>query len=280
MILLGQQYLIALDLDGTLLTDDKRITTYTKVMISKLMEQGHIVVIATGRSNRTSILYYDELGLNTPLINSNGAVIHHPNDKNWGQHHLPLDLKTASDIIEISYSLNSKNILAVIHDNVIIDQFDENIVNFYEQGSDSGQIRIGSLKNELKENPTLMMLYPDIDQLDRLTEHLNTIHAEAIDHRNWGEPYHIIEIMNKRMNKAIAIKRVADYYQIPRERIMAFGDETNDLHMIEFAGVGVAVGNAVDEIKLIADYITKTNEENGVAVFLADYFKLSESIIF
>ena len=97
-----QRYLIAVDLDGTLLTDDKRISTYTKLTLQKLIELGHYVVIATGRSNRMSILYYDELGLKTPLINSNGAFIHHPTNRNWGTYHHPLDLKTAKDIVEIS----------------------------------------------------------------------------------------------------------------------------------------------------------------------------------
>lgn len=272
------QYLIALDLDGTLLTNDQRISIYNKIMIASLLEQGHIVVIATGRSNRMSILYYDELGLNTPLINSNGAVIHHPHDKNWGMFHYPLEHKTALDIIEASYSLQSKNILAVIHDSIIVDQFDQHIINFYDQGSDSGVVTIGSVSEKLRENPTLMMVYPKMKHLNELTNYLNDLHTETIDHRNWGEPFHIIEITNKQVNKAIALKKVADYYNIPRERIMAFGDERNDLHMIEYAGIGVAMENAVDDLKVIANHVTKSNEEDGVGVFLADYFNIPQAI--
>src|SRR5690625_1377003 len=247
-------------------------------MIQNLIDQGHIVVIATGRSNRMSILYYDELGLKTPLINSNGAFIHHPYDKSWGTYHHPLDMNTAKDIIEIGYSLNSKNLLAAIYDNVIVDRFDEHIINFYEAGSDSGTVTIGSIKEKLKEEPTLMLVYPDVDKLGKLTEYLNDVHAEAIDHRNWGSPFHIIEIMNKSMNKAVAVKKVANYYSVPRERIIAFGDESNDLHMIEYAGIGVAMENGINELKNIADHITKTNEEDGVALFLADYFNIRQSI--
>lgn len=279
MILLVQRYLIAVDLDGTLLTEDKQITPKTKLMIRHLIDQGHIVVIATGRSNRMSILYYDELGLNTPLINSNGALIHHPNDKNWGEYHQPLDMKTAQDILEIGYSLNSRNLLAAVYDDVIVERFDEHIINFYEAGSDSGKVMIGPVKDKLQEEPTLMLVYPDVELLDELTNHLNDVHAETVDHRNWGSPFHIIEIMNKSMNKAVALKKVADYYSIPRERIMAFGDETNDLHMIEYAGIGVVMENGVDELKGIADHITKSNEEDGVAVFLSDYFNIKSEII-
>lgn len=278
VILLSESYLIAIDLDGTLLKDNQQISTYSKIVIQKLIEQGHHVVIATGRSNRMSIIYYDELGLKTPLINSNGAVIHHPRDNNWGTYHHPLDMKTAKDIIEISHSLQAENLLAAVHDNVLVEHFNEHIINFYESGSDSGIVKIGPVKDKLKEEPTLMLVYPQLDKLDKLTDYLNDIHAETIDHRNWGEPFHIIEIMNKSMNKAVAVKKVADYYGVPRERIMAFGDETNDLHMLEYAGIGVAMANGVDAAKNVANHTTKSNEDNGVAVFLADYFNIKQSI--
>ncbi|MFD2132931.1 Cof-type HAD-IIB family hydrolase [Pseudogracilibacillus auburnensis] len=280
MILLRQKHLIAIDLDGTLLTDDKKISLTSKKMIVNLIEQGHIVVIATGRSNRMSILYYHELGLNTPLINSNGAVLHHPLDKKWGNYHTPLNYNTAIEIVEACYELNSKNVLAAVHDSVYLDQYDKNIAHFYGHQDDAGDksFVVGRIKEKLKENPTLMLLYPDKNHVDTLTNTLNDLHAEIIDHRNWGEPFHIIEVMNKQMNKSEALKQVADYYQIPRERIIAFGDEGNDLEMIHYAGIGVAMGNAIDELKSLAKYVTDTNEEHGVASFLADYFKMNLSI--
>lgn len=264
-------------MDGTLLTDDKKIAETSKLMIKKLIEQGHIVVIATGRSNRMSVFYYNELELVTPLINSNGAVLHHPRDKNWGTYHTPLNHKTAIDIVEACYELNSKNILAAVNDSIYLDQFDQNIVNFYGTRENDAFI-IGRLKEKLKENPTLMMLYPDKNHLQTLTDHLNDLHAEVVDHWNWGAPYHVIEVMNKQMNKAEALKKVAAYYHIPKEQIIAFGDGANDLDMIDYAGVGVAMDNAIDELKSVANYVTDTNEEHGVANFLANYFEISHPV--
>ncbi len=272
----NQKYLIAVDLDGTVLTDDKKITTETKTVLRHLIEKGHIVVIATGRSNRVSIDFYHELELTTPLINSNGAVMHHPRNKSWGIHHTPLLHDTALDIVDMSYHFQSENILAAIHDSVLIDQYDQRIIDFYRITDYDDSFKIGTLKEHLTEDPTLMLLYPNVEQVDKITEQLDNVHADVITQRSWGEPYHIIEIMNKQMNKAKAIKRVADEYGIPKDRIMAFGDGSNDLEMIDFAGIGVAMENGIPELKSIAKFTTLSNEEHGVAQFLTDYFNLTK----
>src|SRR5690625_7028955 len=99
-----------------MLTDDKRITDESKQIIKHLTDNGHIVVIATGRANRLSTFYYQELGLNTPMINSNGAFIHHPLDKKWESYHLPLQLPTAMEVIDLSLSLDAKNVLTAVQE--------------------------------------------------------------------------------------------------------------------------------------------------------------------
>ncbi|MEI3604915.1 Cof-type HAD-IIB family hydrolase [Pseudogracilibacillus sp. SE30717A] len=272
------KHLIAIDLDGTLLTDDKKIAAPSKLMIKRLMDEGHIVVIATGRSNQMSILYYNELELVTPLINSNGAYLHHPRNKSWGKYHTPLEHKTAIEIVKACYELNSNNVLATVYDHIYLDQFDENIVNFYGPNKQKEAFIIGRLIEKLTENPTLMMLYPNKNEVQTLTDHLNDLHAEVVDHWNWGAPYHIIEVMNKRMNKAEAVKKIAEEYGIPKERIIAFGDGPNDLDLIDYAGVGVAMENAIDELKSVANFITETNEQHGVASFLANYFEIPHPV--
>lgn len=72
-----QPYLICLDLDGTLLTDDKEISPYTKEILTELQKAGHHIMIATGRPYRASQIYYHELNLETPIVNFNGAFVHH-----------------------------------------------------------------------------------------------------------------------------------------------------------------------------------------------------------
>lgn len=92
---MNEKHLIVLDLDGTLLTDNKTISPRTKQTLLKLKENGHDVMIATGRPFRSSELYYRELGLTTPIVNFNGAFVHHPLQTSWGYtiHHWILVLR-------------------------------------------------------------------------------------------------------------------------------------------------------------------------------------------
>ena len=276
----NKKHLIALDLDGTLLTDEKKISTRTKQTVLTAMNEGHIVVIATGRPHRASIDYYNELGMTTPMVNFNGALIHHPKDRTWDfAMHTPMPIKTAHRIIDACYDLGVHNILAEVMDDVYLDTFDQEIIDiFHETKKDSPYI-IGNLKEKLTEDPTSVLIYPKDDHVKQLRDHLNDYHAEVIEHRKWGAPWNIIEIIKKGLNKAVGLQKIADYYNIPQDRIIAFGDEDNDLEMIEYAGVGVAMGNAISELKNLSKHQTLTNEEDGIGIFLEDYLNIKTKTV-
>lgn len=269
-----KKHMIALDLDGTLLTDDKKISERTKQVLFKAKEEGHIVVISTGRPHRASINYYYELGLDTPMVNFNGALIHHPQNRNWDALHNPMPIRTAHKIIEACHDLRVNNILAEVLDDVYIDSFDSKLIGFFDEIEDEAPYVIGNLKQKLEEDPTSILVYPEEEQVQQLRSHLDGYHAEVIEHRKWGAPWNVIEIIKKGMNKAVGLKKIAHYFDIPQDQIIAFGDEDNDLEMIDYAGVGVAMGNAIDELKSLAKHVTATNEEDGIGAFLEEYLKL------
>lgn len=274
-----ERHLIALDLDGTLLSDDKNISERNQQILRKAMDEGHIVVIATGRPHRASIQYYRELRLDTPMVNFNGALIHHPTDDKWDALHNPMSNRTALRIIEACYDLNVHNILAEVRDSVYLDQYDEAIINLFQSHADDPPFIIGGLKNKLQKDPTSLLIHPKEDKIQALKEHLDDEHAEVIEHRNWGAPWNIIEIVKKGINKSVGLRKLAHYYHIPQEQIIAFGDEDNDLEMIDYAGVGVAMENGIDELKSIAKYVTDTNENSGVGGFLEEYLHLQPEVI-
>jgi len=200
-------YLIALDLDGTLLMSDKKIGSRTKEVIRKVREAGHIVMIATGRPYRASKPYYSELGLDTPIVNFNGAHTHHPLDHDWGVFHRPIPLETTNQIIETCLKFRIKNIIIEVMDNmyiknpdpILIEAFDLNKVN----------IIYGPINETLKTDPTSILLQTDDEEVAPILKELKTEHSDAIEQRSWGSPSNIIEIVRAGVNKAIGIQRVA-----------------------------------------------------------------------
>ncbi len=263
---MSKPHLIALDLDGTLLTNEKKITPRTKATIKKAKENGHIVVIATGRPHRASMTYYHELSLNTPMVNFNGAYTHHPADKYWGTYHSPLQLNTAKSIIETCHTFQVKNMFAEVINDVYAHRYDNDIHELFSL--DDTTIKTGDLLYHLTEDPTSLLIFPENNQVDLIKKHLEEIHADLIEYRNWGTPWNVIEIIRAGISKATGLQQIADYYNIPSERVIAFGDEDNDLEMIEFAGHGIAMENAIDDLKNIAKTVTKSNEEDGIAIYL------------
>lgn len=267
-----ERYLISLDLDGTLLKDDKTISIKNKNILQKAREQGHIVMIATGRPFRSSEMYYNELELNTPIVNFNGAFIHHPKDHNWGTYHLPLDIKVSKEIVEACRSFHFYNIIAEVMDQVYFHYHDEKLLDIFSLGNP--KITTGDLRDFLTDSPTSLLIHTDENEIIKIRKHLSDVHAEVIEHRSWAAPFHVIEIIKAGLNKAVGVKKVAEYFQIPAERIIAFGDEDNDLEVLEFAGRGIAMENAVDQIKLIANDITLSNENDGVGIYLEHFLNL------
>ncbi|WP_026675437.1 Cof-type HAD-IIB family hydrolase [Alkalihalobacterium bogoriense] len=270
---MSNQHLIALDLDGTLLNEKKEISTRTKETILKAKEEGHIVCIATGRPYRASLQYYNELSLNTPIVNFNGAFVHHPTNSSFGYHHTPMDKQTAKAIIETCEAFRVQNIMVEVIDDFYLRYLDKMIIDTFTMGQ--SPVKHGNLHSLLDEDPTSILVHPKEDHVQELRKLLQDAHAEVIDQRMWGAPWHVIEIIRAGIHKAVGLKKIADYYQIPKERIIAFGDEDNDLEMLEYAGKGVAMGNGIKEAKQVAKFVTATNEEEGIALFLEEELGIS-----
>lgn len=267
-----EKHLIVLDLDGTLLTDKLTISEKTKQTLLKAKEAGHHVMIATGRPFRASSIYYNELSLTTPIVNFNGALVHHPKNKSWKTVHSPMELGVVYDVVDSVDKYQYKNLIAEVMDDVFIHTHDQSMMDIFKMGEPN--VTIGNLRNNLTENPTSLLIHATEENVPTIRKHLEDVHAELIDHRRWGAPFHIIEIVRKGLNKAIGISLVAKELNIPRNRIIAFGDEDNDLEMIDYAGIGVAMGNGIEQLKNIANEVTLSNNEDGIAKVLIDRLNL------
>ena len=261
-----QPHLIVLDLDGTLLTDEKVISVKTLHTLFKAKEQGHEVMIATGRPYRASEVYYHQMKLQTPIVNFNGAFIHHPNDHSFQPIHSPIKLDIVKQVIDALKDYKFHNIIAEVMDDVYLHHQDEKLLEIFNFGKP--QVTTGDIRQFLKTDPTSLLIHADEQEVAGIRQHLEDVHAEVIDHRRWGAPFHVIEIVRHGVSKAVGLAHVSKHLNIPQERIIAFGDEDNDFEMIKYAGTGVAMGNAITELKDIANEITGTNNEDGIAEFL------------
>jgi hypothetical protein len=266
-------HLIVLDLDGTLLTDEKVISDKTANTLKKAQEAGHHVMIATGRPYRASEMYYKQLGLKTPIVNFNGAFVHNPTDRSWKTIHETIALPIVNDVVEAMKPFTVQNIVAEVMDDVYLQRHDEKLLDIFGLGDP--RITEGDLRQFLKVDPTSLLIQASPHTVDPIRKHLEDVHAEVIDHRRWGAPWDVIEIIRHGLHKAVGIQHVSQWMDIPRDRIIAFGDEDNDLEMIDYVGYGVAMGNGIDQLKSIANEVTDSNNEDGIARILNERLQLN-----
>ncbi|MGZ4164992.1 MAG: Cof-type HAD-IIB family hydrolase [Tumebacillaceae bacterium] len=261
-----ERKLIAIDLDGTLLTRGKTISPRTKQALLQAKEQGHHVVIATGRPPRASVQYYEELALGTPMVNFNGALVHHFKDEAFGHHHFPLDRETAFHVIEACEKFDIRNVMVEIKDDYYLKHPDPEWVRI--MGDGRLPVAIGSPREHVPDHPTSVLIRPNEASTEALREHLHQHHADIIEHRMWGVPWNVIEIGKVGVNKWTGLEVIAKNLGVDAKNVIAFGDEDNDLEMIKFAGYGVAMGNANPILKDVAAHVTESNDADGIAIVL------------
>lgn len=262
----NEKKLIAVDLDGTMLTRQKTISPRTKRVLQQAMELGHHVVIATGRPPRSSLRYYDELQLTTPMVNFNGALVHHARDEAWGQHHFPLERERAFQVIDACERFEIANVMVEVKDDYYLRNHDPEFERVIGDGR--GPLGVGQLRDLLNDHPTSVLIRPHMETADALRRHLHEQHADIIEHRMWGVPWNVIEISKAGVNKWKGLEVIAAHFGIASEHVIAFGDEDNDLEMIQNAGYGVAMDNANPLLKSVARHITASNDDDGIAVVL------------
>ena len=269
--------LIAIDLDGTTLNDESKITLETFQVIQKLLNKGHIVSIATGRSYRKSYLLYNELQLNTPIVNYNGAWCHHPADLNWKEgYHETLDLDLAFSLLNLKQEPKINLIAAETTKRVFVDRTRDEYQSEYIPFQFTGEELFPFTEEHLTENPTSVSVFTPMEEnIPTIQDKIIKQYGNKIEVQTWGGRTPTLEIVSLGIQKAMGVERIADYYNIQRKDILAFGDEANDYEMIQYAGHGVVMKNGIDKLKHVSDDITNyTNDENGLAQYLSEYFKL------
>ena len=255
--------LIAVDMDGTLLNKDKKITDKTLDIIKKAKEKNKKVVLATGRPLNGIRGYIEHLNLldkDDYVITFNGALVQNTYTKE-NILDIPLSYEAYVELYKVSQDLDV-NIHALTDDSVLTPKDNE----FTQIESNINNIPIIESPVEDVDSDTLIVKVMFIDEPSKLD------YAQANLPEWVREKYTVVrsmpfflEFMNKKVNKGVGVDAVVKKLGIKQEEVICVGDADNDRAMIEYAGLGVAMGNATDKIKEIADFITLSNEEDGVA---------------
>lgn len=254
------KYLIFSDLDDTLLTTDKRITEKSISYIKKLISEGHIFCISTGRPLQGCINYAKQLGFSSPIITENGSNIYFP-DENMKIKSFLIDkdvfknlLFEIKDII-ISAFTGTKNYLYV--------QNREKVPFWIIHEDDNHKLIEGVIYDNICEDPHLPSIIVSDEKI--MNEVLKKY--PAISYRAWGknDDGYTYELFSSNASKGNALLYLKEYYNIKDGNTMAFGDQLNDSSMILCANYGCAMINGKDELKKISNLITKyDNNNNGV----------------
>lgn len=257
--------LIASDMDGTLLTSDKRITERTAEAIKKATEMCCLFCLSTGRTMVGIKRYIDELGLKSPVIAANGAVVAMPDGE------VLFEVLMSDESARTLWNLGTESGLTICvwsKDKAYVNRIDkyiehyENVLKIKSEVIDDIEplIALGVLK---------IIWYDEPSRMPKIHEFLE---ENCPDDTRWANSTpRMIEFNHINASKATAMAFIGEKFKIEKEEMIALGDAYNDLPMLEYAGMSVAMGNAPDDIKEKCSEVTASNDDEGVAKAIEKY---------
>lgn len=261
--------MLAIDLDGTLLDSNKEISQENRKYIKRAVEKGLKVLICSGRIYAGAKVFAEQLSLEGPLIVCNGAEIR--------------DVKT--DEVYYSSMLSKEDCLKVVdllhNDGIYFHTYIDDVM--YAEKLDYAalyyMIKSKDLRSDFRidvkvvesvrdvvvkstKNPAKIVVMSskleDLNRVRKFVEEVDTIEVVSSNYDNF-------EVLNRGVSKGKALEIISRMFSVKREEIIAIGDNENDCSMLEYAGFSVAMGNAEDRVKNICDFVTLSNDEDGVA---------------
>ncbi|WP_432453933.1 MULTISPECIES: sugar-phosphatase [unclassified Agarivorans] len=269
--------LIALDMDGTLLNDEKKITPRTYQAIQAAKQAGAKVVLASGRPLAGIQPYLEQLGLTSNedfVISYNGSLVQRVGN---GEvlHTTSLTGSDAKALTAIAQKLGVFMHAFSTRQGLITPQHNpwtnlESSIN----GIEVNQVDFADLIDD--EALTKIMFVAEQTVLDQAIANLpSELRQQYTVVRSAP---HFLEFLHRDSNKGVGVAHLATLLDLDAKQVMCAGDADNDRHMLQFAGLAVAMGNADDDIKAIADYIAPSNLNDGVAVAIEQHVLTAQSL--
>ncbi len=258
------------DIDGTLTNSQKEVTQENADAIKKVVEKGIKVILCSGRGNKYVEAKSKKANASPLVISSNGAQIY-DYEKDKTIYRVPMDKELLKEVIKeleikkAGFILNCTDIR--FSNKTLVRKMDPED-KIYESMDDLKDKTIYQLVVEANSYRNLEELITYIRTIEKLRI-LN--YSPAYLKGITTEKNYYLDVNSREVNKGMAIKEYLKLNNIKKEEAMCFGDHINDLDMFSVCGVTVAMGNAGEKLKSIADYVTDTNDNSGVAKFIEKY---------
>ncbi len=255
--------LVVCDVDGTLVNDRKEVSPLTREAIELFRRQGGEFSLATGRIEKSVAVFCRDMAISVPVILYNGAKIYHPQTREVIRNLLlsPEEVNQAAAMMLdypfdfIFYSGGEAYILR--HSSAI---------GVYEKGDGFTCVVEPDISQILNREITKILMIGDNRFFSDFREEF-TSNPACRANLVQSEPAYL-EILPQGVNKGDALKVLADHLNLSLDEIICFGDNLNDLEMIQEAGIGVAMANGREEVRQVADIVAPTNNEDGVGTVL------------
>lgn len=260
-----------IDMDGTLLRKDHTVSAYTQQVIQSFISQGKIIVPVSARPLHGMLHITNQfLPPTTPIVSLNGSYIYHEGKIIYQIH---IDSTITQSIAAL---VDAYDVSAMYYNQMEWFAKSFTLAVAKEQKITPVAVTIQTTEQSLAQwqaaasGPNKILIAGEVKLIDQLEVLLKAKVGSELNIFKSQPRY--VELMHQQASKTAAIQRLMEMYQLKQEEIIAIGDNYNDQGMIEFAGMGIAMGNAPDSIKQVANDITDTNNQDGVAKALIKYF--------
>ncbi len=258
--------LVAVDMDDTLLDNTLKVSPRTAEAIKNAQAQGVVVTIATGRMFASAVPFAHELNVQAPIITYNGGMERYPNSKEI-IFHKTIEENAADQVVQL-FRERGWYLQSYINDELYVVERCEK-AKAYERMAGIQAVAVGADFYSMKHEPTKMLAIAEPHEIQEIQRLINQQLPGKIFTATSKPTY--LELTDPSVNKGHALAMLAEHLHIKQAEIMAIGDSNNDYPMIEYAGFGVAMGNASERVKGIAKAVTAQNNAHGVAEAIEKY---------
>lgn len=260
--------LVAIDIDGTLLNNQGELHTQTIEALHLVREQGIRIALATGRITSSTQRVAHQIGGEVDVVSYNGAYVA-LSGQDQPITRVSMSMKTIRPLIA-ELEARELYIKMYIDDHLYVQTATEETIQFFQDHQvPYTEVGIGNL-SRLERDPMKLVVIDTSPRLEELYPLLPAWETSCTFFHEEGRR-RSIEIAPHSVNKSTGVQHLCRQLGISMQQVMAFGNEGNDLEMIRDVGIGVAMGNGIELLKEIADHVTKSNDDHGVAVALRHF---------